>query len=422
MGIKELYIHNYKSFYDTTIKLGKTNIAVGENNSGKSNLIDFLEFLDIAIAKDLERAIEDKGGFDAIRNYKYDDKRIIGRIGFDLKEGSAFILLGGLGYSALLFASGDYTYSFLFTKDYYIISIKVNIISIAAKDENLIEKFLETHTFDTTNLKPQKVEFTLSNKIYFDKSKQIKKKLFIKKGTNREFVNEHIYGIMYKIGAYIDEEYRILKFKDTNLLSSYYIDAKVIKEQSHKEVLGKLKKDGSNLGAYLYHNLTPQERETVSNSLIGVVNEINGIEVANFKNNYIITFKERSKEVNIEQVSDGTVNLLATIAALCNSYNKSKLLVFEEPERHLHLKAIGFMLEMFRENKRQILVTSHSSEILKYANLDEIIFMYRDSDGDTQAVRAADIDGLEDKLKNLAYERELTVDELIADGIIGDFE
>ncbi len=36
MKLTKLYIHNYKSFYDTTIKLDKMNIVVGENNSGKS--------------------------------------------------------------------------------------------------------------------------------------------------------------------------------------------------------------------------------------------------------------------------------------------------------------------------------------------------------------------------------------------------
>ena len=34
-------------------KLDEMNIVVGENNSGKSNLIDVLEFIDIAISENL---------------------------------------------------------------------------------------------------------------------------------------------------------------------------------------------------------------------------------------------------------------------------------------------------------------------------------------------------------------------------------
>lgn len=72
MILKKLYIHNYKSFYDTTIELDKFNIIIGENNSGKSNVIDVLEFIDIAMSKDIERAISDKGGYDNLKNYTTD--------------------------------------------------------------------------------------------------------------------------------------------------------------------------------------------------------------------------------------------------------------------------------------------------------------------------------------------------------------
>ena len=39
--LKKLYLHNYKSFHDTTIEFGKFNCLIGPNNAGKSNLIDY---------------------------------------------------------------------------------------------------------------------------------------------------------------------------------------------------------------------------------------------------------------------------------------------------------------------------------------------------------------------------------------------
>ena len=77
MKLTKLYIHNYKSFYDTTIELDKMNIVVGENNSGKSNLIDVLEFIHIAKNKDLYQAVIEKGGFEKLFNYNYDEKTIV---------------------------------------------------------------------------------------------------------------------------------------------------------------------------------------------------------------------------------------------------------------------------------------------------------------------------------------------------------
>lgn len=43
-------------------------------------------------------------------------------------------------------------------------------------------------------------------------------------------------------------------------------------------------------------------------------------------------------------------------------------------------------------------------------------------DGDTQSVKASNIPDLEGKMMRLGYDRPLSLDELISDGIIGDFE
>ena len=80
------------------------------------------------------------------------------------------------------------------------------------------------------------------------------------------------------------------------------------------------------------------------------------------------------------------------------------------------------MLQAFRDSQKQILITTHSTEILKYANLEEIIFIYRDSDGDTQSIRADELPDLKGKMERLGYARPMTLDELIADRVIGDFE
>ena len=77
MKLTKLYIHNYKSFYDTNIKLGKFNIIIGENNSGKSNLIDVLEFINMIAIKDFDNIIEAKNGWEKILNYNYNEENII---------------------------------------------------------------------------------------------------------------------------------------------------------------------------------------------------------------------------------------------------------------------------------------------------------------------------------------------------------
>jgi predicted ATPase len=232
--------------------------------------------------------------------------------------------------------------------------------------------------------------------------------------------------------ALIKESYLMLfnYFKVYFGLSTYYFDSHKIRDISHKNSRAvRLVKNGSNLGKILFSIKEENKNnfDLISNSLITTVQEIEGIEVEETFGNYLIGFKERNKKpIPIQTVSDGTINFLATMTALNEVddglLKESFLLVFEEPERHLHLNAVNYMLQAFRESDKQIIITTHSTEIIKYADLKEVVFIYRDSDGDTQSIRADAIPNLEQKMKRLAYERDVTLDELIAEGMMGTFE
>jgi len=363
MKLTKLYIHNYKSFYDTTIELDKMNIVVGENNSGKSNLIDVLEFIDIAMSKDIERAISDKGGYDRIKNYSaVGEEKVIVRATFNK----------------------NLVISFSFVERYSILSVY------------------------TIN------QYITCFKNYFENKELNRKKFFICGGKEKEQL------ILMKplfLSGIIDYRYQ---------LSTYYFNTQTIRDKSNQDSkYSELLKDGSNLGKILYEikERDANSFEIISNSLITTVNEIDGIEVYKVAGNYIIAFKERGEEpIPIHTVSDGTINFLATITALNQLNNLSLLLVFEEPERHLHSKVVNYLLDSFRSSEKQILITTHSTEMLKYANLDEVIFIYRDSDGDTQTIRADKVPNLKEKMEYMKYERSMTLDEMLDEDMVWDFD
>ncbi|HFU75421.1 MAG TPA: hypothetical protein ENK99_01760 [Campylobacterales bacterium] len=375
MKLTKLYIHNYKSFYDTTIELDKMNIVVGENNSGKSNLIDVLEFIDISIKKDLFQAVIEKGGFEKLFNYNYDEKFITIEIKL---ENDLFLI-----------------------KSRFSINEKVSVTSAIIYAKNREE--------DTV--------FPLEIK-----GMRFNKELKIKQTRDSRLISKNILKLDdgQKLFMLDPRYHHLLSF----ISRTYVFNTENIRNQSHKKATTYLEKDGSNLGRNLLElkSNNPEEFETISNSMIGIVNEIDGIDVQETFGNYLIGFNEKNKQVGIDTVSDGTINLLATMTALNQPKNMTLLLAFDEPERYLHLKAINYLLENFRASDKQILITTHSTEILKYANLDEVVFIYRDADGDTQSIRATDIPDLEGKMERLGYERPLTLDELIATNIIGNFE
>jgi len=406
MKLTQLYIHNYKSFYDTTIVLDKMNIIVGENNSGKSNLVDVLEFIDIAMAKDIEKAISEKGGYDNIKNYNaIGEKKVIIKATFtdvNLEYTST-----SSKFRTSVKQKEDFTYSIAFSSTYSLFSIHKNYEIQYMENNNSLS--LEDEVLTLFNSPKENVNFIISIKKYF-KEKKSKSKIFIKSKNHKPFIKEVLKG------TYFFEHYQ-----SKTLI--YYFNSQLIRDKSDKENNSlKLLKDGFNLGQVLF-SMDKNQLNIISNSLITTVNEIEGIEVKEVFGNYLIGFQEKQKKpISIQKVSDGTINFLATMTALNQELSDTSLLVFEEPERHLHLNAITYMLEAFRDNEKQVLITTHSTEILKHAHIEEIVFIYRDSDGDTESIRADAIPNLKRKMKRLGYKRDIRLDELIAEGMIGTFE
>ena len=68
MRIKRVEVRNFKSFNDLKIDLGKFNVVIGANASGKSNFVSIFKFLRDITTSGLENAISLQGGVAYLRN------------------------------------------------------------------------------------------------------------------------------------------------------------------------------------------------------------------------------------------------------------------------------------------------------------------------------------------------------------------
>jgi predicted ATPase len=68
LHIKELRLRNYRSFRDARLPLSDLTFLVGRNASGKSSLLDALDFIREALTDSLPIAIERRGGMEALRH------------------------------------------------------------------------------------------------------------------------------------------------------------------------------------------------------------------------------------------------------------------------------------------------------------------------------------------------------------------
>jgi len=93
--------------------------------------------------------------------------------------------------------------------------------------------------------------------------------------------------------------------------------------------------------------------------------------------------------------SDGTLKMLSYLVVLYDP-DPPRFIVIEEPENFLHPRLLPHLGEECRKaaEHSQLLVTTHSPFFLDSARPEEVRILYRDEQGYTQTMRAADVDGV----------------------------
>ena len=89
-------------------------------------------------------------------------------------------------------------------------------------------------------------------------------------------------------------------------------------------------------------------------------------------------------------ISDGTINVIALIVALY--FEDHSVVMIEEPERNIHPHLISRVVLMLKDKaeKKQILVTTHSSEVVQHAGLENLLLISRHKDGVSRVSRPSE--------------------------------
>jgi len=115
-------------------------------------------------------------------------------------------------------------------------------------------------------------------------------------------------------------------------------------------------------------------------------------------------------------LSDGTVEVVALVVALFFTRFSGGTVILEEPDRNLHPGLMGALMELFRAatERSQLLITTHNPELLRHAELDELVLIERDSEGNSTIKRPADQEGVK-----IFLEEELGLDYLHTHQLLG---
>ena len=421
MKITKIEISNFKSFDNQSIHLNDFNLLVGANASGKSNLVQAFQFLRDIVNHGLENAISLQGGVEYLRNIKIAQSQPLSfRV---VMQGESKIFWPGRHRESRSFKIHeiDYGFSLKFHTRKFEYTIDQDKMTVRCSIE--YEKKLEIPGVKSEPMSgSRKFSIKFSNldgtlKIASNNpDMDIEPPLLdgtpifrnIPYDENALLIESRFAGVYLQLA--------LDGFRNTGI---YDFDPKLLKRPIPITGPSELEMDGSNLTIVLNNIMRSKEDRRIFlnlfRDLLPFIQDIN-IERAVDKSIFFRLQEKYAEEDGLPAflISDGTVNIIALIIALY--FQQKQVVIIEEPERNVHPYLISRVMDMFREASRskQILATTHNPEMVKQADLENILLITRDDEGFSRITKPADSDEIKIFLEN-----EMGIDDLFVQNLLG---
>ncbi len=322
--ITEIKVSNYRSIgQEQQVELGRLTVLVGPNGSGKSNLVDVLSFVRDAMHNGLSAAITGRGGIDAVR------RKSAGR-------GRPCNVTIQLSVSL---ESGQGSYEFEISGD-------------------------------------RREEYRVKSESAFVRLSDGPQRFRVEKGIwqGPEGLEPKISDTGLALPAVAgDDRFRPL-FELISRVVIYAIFPDTLREPQKPNPEKPMHRHGENWVSILRNQeVSTWKPELVAGLkyLIGDVSDIRVNRVANF---LVAQFRHgQGRWFDAGQESDGTLRVAGILTALLQE-PPLPLVGIEEPELTIHPGALPMLMDYLRQASdiSQVLLTSHSPELLDLVETDEV--------------------------------------------------
>jgi Predicted ATPase len=433
--IKRIQVSNFKSFENIDIKLDNFNLLIGANASGKSNFIEIFRFLRDITKHGLDNAISLQGDLEYLQNINIGHSK---NLSFKLFLDDKCVLpiqienypLAIQGYEEIyefdIQFNPDGT-DFKISKDKITYNCNFSELKLKeVKDGEIPEKEIGSGKIIVANVDgevkydfeiPKGVPSTLKEhdfQSYFfrpfidDKEFKFKLSYGQKEIPPKVLLIEHIFKF-FPIVPPIDNF-----FQD---ISVFDFDPKLPRKAISFTGKTELEEDGSNLTIVLKNILKDKDKKKKFTSLIkDVLPFVTEVGVEKFADKYLffkLTETYSDQDLPASLLSDGTINIIALIIAI---YFENGMTVIEELERDIHPYLISRVIEMISDasKKKQIIITTHSPEALKYIDLENILLISRNKQGFSEISKPCE----KEEVK-LFLEDEIGIEDLYVQNLLG---
>ena len=414
MKISKLSIRNFKSFSETSVVFGPFTVIIGPNAAGKSNFVDVFTFLSDCAHEGFANAVSLQGGGEYIRNLRAppgETTRI--SVSLDATADPAKVRFFRDGSRVIEAAALSGTYTITLSSDGCTISEEVitasctytlagrdgQVSSLGEGEITLVRSADGTVgcTVTPAGLAPEP-ECTplVPTRLAPDESI-----------LESPAIYPTFSPLVSRLGTFFRR------------IGHYDLDPRLAKRASEIPGMAELEHDGSNLALVLRTILADPEKRhrawSLIRDLLPFIEEIRVDTIA--KRSLIATVKERytsGTAIPSFLLSDGTINLTALVVILY--FEEKPVVIIEESERNIHphliAKLVSMMQDVASSLGRQVIVTTHHPEVVKYGGMESLLLLRRDRAGYSVISRASERAELEVFLENMGID-ELYVQNLL---------
>jgi len=420
LAIKSLHVRNFKSFAQLDVSFGNFNVLVGANASGKSNLLQLFRFVKDIAQYDLDNAISLQGGIKYLRNLTLgssEDTHIElqtdEKLELRLRGPELYALSTAITHTlALQFnPSGS---SWKTTRDS--VAAKLNFYKrptrprlsadFDSRHDNLVGKGELT-----VAVRKRRPEITLNmeegSSVPINVEHLIppyRRDVQLPRGQILSFGYPFLY---YLLSPHPAQDY-------LRRIGLYDFDPKLPKRAIPITGRSELEEDASNLALVLRTVLQDRgNKKILSNLVTDILPFVNDIDIERFADKSLLfkiseKYFKKKEYLPASLISDGTISVAALI--VCLYFEPKRFILIEEPERNVHPALIARLVGMMKDVaslKKQILITTHSPEIVKHAGVDSLLLLSRSPEGFSTVTKPVDSARVKTFLKE-----EIGVDEL----------
>jgi predicted ATPase len=416
MTIKTIRVKNFKSFKELQVDLGKFNILIGANASGKSNFIQAFEFLRDIARHGLDNAISLQGGAEYLTNLNLGTAENLSMQVVSSQEGDRPWLLIGTSqrsetYLVAARLEATSSFSIAFRKrgpDFEVLDDRLTLkgeFSTLGRDGGQ-EESPKLHGLGEVLVfrdgDRRSVKATLPDGLSLDEY-QISTSVFGETLSPRSLILTHP---------------PLLIGPDFEEIAIYDFDPKLPKKGTPITGKAELEEDGSNLAIVLKNIIGDRDRKRKLENLMGdLLPFVAGVEVGKFADKSLLfSLREtyaKKQSLPASLISDGTINITALVAALY--FEKKPVAIIEEPERNIHPSLISKVVAMMKDASKgkQIIVTTHNPEVVRHADIGDVLLVSRNGEGFSTISRPSENKDVQVFLQNEMGLEELFVENLL---------